>query len=108
MSAPMEPVNVVHTALSFEQADIQWLIPAIVYTPENYTVIYGRDSMLLNYTSEVVIGTRNITARNEMYSATLIGLEPNTTYYYQVIARNSIGINSSDVRQLLTPLPSKY
>ena len=104
----MQPIGVVHTTLSSELASIQWLVPAIAYTPENYTVIYGRDPTLLNYTSEVIVGTSIITSTNLMYSSTLSGLEPNTTYYYQVMARNSIGANSSNVQQVITPLPSKY
>lgn len=105
MSAPLEPIDVVHTTLSFNLAEIQWLIPVVVYTPENYTVIYGRDETLLNYnSSDVVMSTNNI---NQMYSATSSGLEPNTTYYYQVIARNSIGVNSSNTGMLVTPTPCK-
>ncbi len=107
MAVPMPPIDVVHTALSFELAEIQWLVPAIVYTPENYTVIYGTDESLLNSSSGVVIGTNDITSANQVYSATLRGLQPNTTYYYQVVARNSIGENSSTVGILVTPPPSK-
>ena len=108
MSAPMIPIDLVHTTLSFELAQIQWLIPEIVYTPENYTVVYGKEQTLLNYSSNVIVGTDNITSRNQIYSTTLSVLEPNTTYYYQVIATNSVGRNSSIIRQLLTPLPSEY
>lgn len=104
----MVPIDLVHTTLSFELAQIQWLIPEIVYTPENYTVVYGKEQTSLNYSSNVIIGTDNITSRNQIYSTTLSGLEQNTTYYYQVIAINSVGMNSSDIQQLLTPLPSKY
>ena len=107
MAAPMPPIDIVHTTLSFELAEIQWLVPVIVYTPENYTVMYGIDDSLLNYSSGVVVGASGITSTNQVYSATLRGLEPNTTYYYRVVARNSIGENSSSVRLLLTPPPSK-
>ena len=107
MSAPLKPMDVVHTTLSSELAEIQWLIPVVVYTPENYTVLYGRDQVLLNYSSDMVVGTNNISHTNQIYSVTLRGLEPNITYYYQVIARNAIGVNSSDVGVLVTPLPSK-
>ena len=107
-SAPTQPINVVHTTLSSDLAVIQWLIPFVMYTPENYTIVYWEDQSLLNYSSDVVIGTDDITLINQVYSVTLSGLESNTSYYYQVIARNNIGTNSSDVRLLETPLPSKY
>ena len=103
----MEPIDLVHTSSNSELAEIQWFIPAIVYTQENYTVVYGVDQALLNYTSDVVVGTSNIAQENQVYSTTLRNLDPNTTYYYQVIASNSVGTNSSDVEVLVTPLPSK-
>lgn len=104
----MNPIDVVHIASSSKQAEIQWLIPAINYTPENYTVIYGKDEALLNYSSDTVVGTSDIKETNQLYSITLENLEANTTYYYQVIARNSFGTNSSDVKMLITPLSSKF
>lgn len=103
----MNPIDVVHTELSSKQAEIHWLIPAINYTPENYTVIYGKDELLLNYTSDTVVGTSDIKETNQFYSLILRELEANTTYYYQVIARNSFGTNSSDIRILSTPLSSE-
>jgi hypothetical protein len=105
MSVPLKPIDLINTALSSAFASVQWLIPTIIYTPENYTVIYGRDMTQLNYSSDVIVGASSITATNDLYSVTLTGLEPNTTYYYQVIATNSIGANSSDVAALVTPLP---
>ena len=89
MSVPMKPIDTVHTTLSFELAEIRWLVPVVIYTPENYTVVYGRDQTLLNYSSDEIVGSSNITDTNLMYLAILRGLEPNTTYYYRVIARNT-------------------
>ena len=98
----------VHTTLSSELAEVQFLIPAIAYTPENYSVVFGTDQLLLNYnTSDVVMGTMNVADTNMIYSIRLRGLEANTSYYYQVVARNSIGMNYSDTQVLTTPLPSK-
>lgn len=96
-----------HTSSSSEQAKVQWLIPAIIYTPESYTVIYGRDPVLLNVSSEVVIGTDKIKEINQIYSVSLRDLQPNTTYYYQVIATNSFGSVNSDVEKFITPPPSE-
>ena len=107
-SVPQKPINVVHTTLSSELAEVQFLIPAIAYTPENYSVVFGTDQLLLNYnTSDVVMGTMNVADTNMIYSIRLRGLEANTSYYYQVVARNSIGMNYSDTQVLTTPLPSK-
>lgn len=94
-----------HTTLSAENAEISWLIPFVAYTPENYTVVYGRDPGLLNYSSDLVVGSDDITRANQMFSVTLNGLLANTTYYYQVTARNSIGTNSSNVEEITIPPP---
>lgn len=108
-TTPINPIDVVHTTLSSKQAEIHWLVPAINYTPENYTVIYGKDEALLNYSrSDTVVGTDDIKEINQFYSVTLEELEANTTYYYQVIARNSFGTNSSDIKTLKTPLSSEF
>ena len=104
-SNPVRPIDIVHTTLSSELAVIQWLVPQVSYTPETYVIIYGTDSMTLNYTSERIIGNTDVTAMNQIYTATLRGLQPNTRYYYQVVATNSIGMNSSVVAEVVTPLP---
>lgn len=104
----MPPIDVAHTALSFEQAEIQWLVPSIVYTPENYTVVYGTDENMLNYTSSVIVGSNDVTATNQIHNVTLSELQPSTTYYYTVTARNIVGENRSNVRSVTTPPQSKF
>lgn len=104
-SAPVQPTDIVHTTLSSELAVIQWIVPEIAYTPETYTVTFGTDRTMLNYTSEVVVGSTDVTAINQVYSVTLRNLQSNTRYYYRVVAINSFGTNSSVIRDLLTPQP---
>lgn len=104
-SAPLQPIDTIHTMLSSDFAVIQWLVPEVAYTPENYTVIYGTDRTMLNYTSQIVLGTTDIKATNQAYLVTLTNLMSNTTYYYQVVAINNIGLNSSVIGELATPLP---
>ena len=77
----------------------------VAYTPETYTVSYGTDPTMLNYTSEVIVGSTDVTAINQVHSVTLRNLQSNTRYYYRVVATNTIGTNSSVIRELLTPQP---
>ena len=79
----------------------------ITYTPETYAVYYGQDETQLNIASNAVIGTTDVTAVNQVYSTTIDGLQSNTTYYYQIMATNSVGQNKSTITQLVTSLPSK-
>ena len=104
-SAPAQPIDTVHTTLSSELAVIQWLVPVVAYTPETYTVSYGTDPTMLNYTSEVIVGSTDVTAINQVHLVTLRNLQSNTRYYYRVVATNTIGTNSSVIRELLTPQP---
>ena len=90
-SAPVQPTDIVHTTLSSELAVIQWIVPEIAYTPETYTVTFGTDRTMLNYTSEVVVGSTDVTAINQVYSVTLRNLQSNTRYYYRVVAISSFG-----------------
>jgi len=106
-SIPSVPIDIFHTTQSSTEAVISWLAPAISYTAEDYTVLYGRNQSFLNYSSETVTGNRDISSVNQMYSIPLNELLSNTTYYYQVLATNTIGTNSSEVRAFETPLPSR-
>ena len=101
-------MDTVHTTVAADYAVIEWLVPVIAYTPETYTVYYGPDEAQLNFTSNDVIGTMDITATNEIYSTTIMDLESNETYYYQVVATNSVGLNKSNIAQLVTSPPSKH
>ena len=103
----MKPIDTVHTTVTADYAVIEWLVPVIAYTPETYAVYYGPDEVQLNFTSDVMIGTGDITATNQLYSTTIVGLQSNMTYYYQVVATNSVGQNKSTVSQLSTSPPSK-
>ena len=106
-STPVKPTDAVHTTVTAHYAVIEWLVPVIAYTPETYTVYYGPDEAQLNITSDIVIGTTDITAKNQIYSTTIVDLPSNTTYYYQVVATNSAGLNKSEIAQLATSPPSK-
>jgi hypothetical protein len=100
-------MDTVHTTVTADSAVIEWLIPVISYTPETYTVQYGPDEENLNFTSKIEVGTGDITAKNHIYSTTIMGLQPNMVYYYQVVAANSVGLNESETAQFVTSPPSK-
>ena len=104
--APSVPIDLFHTTQSSTEALISWLVPEISYTAEDYTIMYGQNQSFLNYSSETVTGNRDISSVNQIYSITLDELLPNTSYYYQLIAENTIGTNSTEVRAFMTPLPS--
>ena len=72
----------------------------IAYTPENYTV--GTNSSSLTNVNQQRQSGDNFTATNLQFSLQLTGLSAGTTYYYQVVAVNTVGSNQSIVRHFTT------
>jgi len=84
-----------------DRATVQWSVSYIAYTPETYTVNYGRaiNSLDIPVTSMQRGDNFTIPSQPFMFSAVLTGLDPGVTYYYQVEARNSVGPTLSAVQQ---------
>ncbi len=78
-------------------AQIQWSIPRIAYTPEQYTVEYGTSPGSLSQSSAVVSGSTDLAAVDRQYSVEVTGLLEGSTYYYRVVAHNTYGSTSSNV-----------
>ena len=94
-SSPLQPSNLMSTSVRHNTATIQWTVPRIAYTPENYTLHFGTSSGSLTRFSQQVQSGDNFTATNLPFSLQLTGLSAGTTYYYQVVAVNSVGSTSS-------------
>ena len=73
----------------------------LAYTPENYTVHFGNTSGSLTPFNQQRQSGDNFTATNLQFSLQLTGLAAGTTYYYQVVAVNSVGSTAS-VKQSFT------
>ena len=84
-----------------DRATVQWSVPYIVYTPETYTINYGRTMNSLGMSATATQRGDNfiIPSQPFMFSAELTGLDPGVTYYYQVEARNLEGPTLSTVQQ---------
>ena len=83
------------TDVRHNRATIQWTVSRIAYTPETYTVHFGTSSGSLTNVSQQQESGDNVTATNLSFSIELTGLSAGTTYYYQVVAMNSVGSTSS-------------
>ena len=106
---PQQPTELTHTGITFDSATIQWLVNAISYTPETYTIYYGTSQVSLQESTNVMVeGTTDITAITQMYSKIVIGLEESTTYYYQIVAENSVGSTESAIAEFTTPTQGDY
>ena len=98
---PVQPQNLMDISTRHDRATVQWNVSYIAYTPETYTVNYGRamNSLDMSVTATQRGDNFIIPSQPFMFSAVLTGLDPGVTYYYQVEARNSVGPTLSAVQQ---------
>ena len=91
------------TGVTHNRATIHWTVSRIAYTPETYTVYFGNSSGSLTSVSQQRQSGDNFTATDLQFSTQLTGLSAGTTYYYQVVAVNSVpGSTQSTVLQFPT------
>lgn len=91
-----------YTNTTHSTATIEWRIPAITYTPENYFVVYGTSASSLNERSTSIGSGSDIAITSQIYSVVLTGLLSNTTYYYQVVASNGFSSTRSSLGSFVT------
>ena len=90
------------TGITHNKATIHWTVSRIAYTPETYTVHFGTSPGSLTPFSQQQQSGDNFTATNLQFSLQLTGLASGTTYYYQVVAVNTVGSTQSTTQQLRT------
>ena len=81
---------------------ISWIIANITFDSEIYSIHYGTELTVLLSTSEVVEGNSDTSVTNEVFSISITGLMPFTTYYYIVRAINRIGSTNTSVMNFTT------
>ena len=101
-SSPLQPSNLMSTTITHNRATIRWTVSRIAYTPENYTVHFGTSPGSLTSFSQQQRSGDNFTVTNLPFSVQLTGLAAGTTYYYQVVAVNSVGSNASIEQSFMT------
>ena len=101
-ASPLQPSNLVSTGVRNNRATIQWTVSRIAYTPETYTVHFGTSPGSLTPFNQQQQRGDTFTATNLQFSVQLTGLSTGTTYYYQVVAVNSVGTTASVEQSFMT------
>lgn len=81
---------------------VQWVVPYLAYTQEQYTVNYGSVRGSLDETSPVLSSTTDLSVSNITYDMSLQGLVPNTVYYFQIHGTNMYGTSASTIMTFTT------
>ena len=90
------------TDITHNRATIHWTVTKIAYTPETYTVHFGTSPGSLAPFNQQRQSRDNFTATDLSFSIELTELSAGTTYYYQVVAVNTVASNKSTVQQFQT------
>ena len=83
-------------------ATISWVVTAVAYTPERYSIVYSMHTADLDMRSNFTEGSSNYSNINQAYSVTIADLEPFTQYYYAVVAQNSFTTTESSISTFKT------
>lgn len=81
---------------------MQWVVPYLAYTPEEYTIVYGFGRESLDHMSTTIYSSQDISAINRTYESSLYDLVPNTVYYFQIHSVNTFGETTTTVMTLTT------
>lgn len=99
IAGPSVPVAVVGVNASMgpllSSAVILWTVPSLAYTPEHYTVLYGKNPVSLDERSQRISGGYNLNLANEDFNVSVSNLEVGSRYYYEIMSSNSEGTISS-------------
>ena len=101
-NAPIQPTLVRIANVSSTYATIQWVVPYLAYTPEEYTIRYSLNRESLNFMSDTVCSTQDISANNQSYENTLHDLAPNKVYYFIIHSENTFAEITTSLMMFMT------
>lgn len=99
---PAQPTRVQTVNITSTSVTVQWVVPHLSYTPEQYTINYGTARETLDQRSAVLSSHADISLSNTTYQLTLQGLAPNTNYFFQLRSMNSFGETTTEIMAFMT------
>lgn len=101
-SSPVRPIGVEGVNVTATSATVQWLVPYLAYTQEQYNVRYGTARDALDQSMLIMNSEHNISASNITYSVSLQDLTPNIVYFFRIHSTNTQGETLSNIMTLTT------
>lgn len=107
-SSPVQPSIIRTVNVTADSATVQWVVPYLAYTQEQYSVSYGTARDSLDQSSPILSSTADISASNVTYNVSIQDLIPNTAYYFQLLSRNTFGMTTSATMTFTTMEAGNY
>ena len=104
----MQPTLVMTVNITSTSATVQWAVPYLAYTPEQYTIHYGLDRESLDHMSNTIHSIQDISAKNRTYENSLHELAPNKVYYFEIHSENTFGETTTALMMLTTSEAGTY
>ena len=83
-------------------AFVEWTVPTVASSREQYVAMYGTDRNALIKISDLVQGLEDTSIDDQTYGIRLTSLIPSTTYFVRILAINNVGSTSSEIISFTT------
>ena len=95
------------SGLTLTSVTVSWVVP---YTPawQQYSVIYGVDPDNLDWTWGILYSLPDVSATNQMFSITIVGLTQGTDYYVRVSSTFTYNVIYSELTTFTTLEPREH
>ena len=100
--SPVQPTMVQTVNTTSSSTTVQWVVPYLSYTPEQYTIRYGTAEEMLDQRTTPLSSTTDIASVNTTYQLALQGLAPNTIYHFQLHSTNTFGETTTVIMTFTT------
>lgn len=101
-SPPLEASELQVVNVTAYTASVEWKIPYLSFTPEQYVVMYSGESSSLDLVRPILRSGTDLSVSNVTYSTSLQDLSPHREYFYQLRSANTYGETTSAIMAFTT------
>lgn len=105
--SPFSTIEIFDIDIGFIDVTLSWVVPYTLQY-QRYSVVYGIYPDVLNQSSGIQISSLDLSAVNQTFTETLIGLSQGVTYYMRVSSTFGFSIIYSDIVSFTTLEPGTH